>query len=295
MADLRNFFKMRTIPHRIPPELPEDIYETIALNIDDPITYRNFLLANRTTYRRGTPLRQQKREEFFREEIIPREYGGYMYKRYNVNNENTYYYQLLDDDNKVSEEGYIVNGKIEGERKNYYRFGGISSVTNHRNGKLHGIHRSYHPSGEIETESSYVNGVKEGGEREYRDDGSLMQEGQYRGGYPQGIWKRYFPSGNRRSEVIYEDGMLQGLSVTYYGGDPPKVKEVKNYNRNRLHGLYSKYYLTGEVEARAEFRNGKMIKPWTYYTKEGQVEDRSQREEELRKWAQDTFDELMNQ
>ena len=91
---------------------------------------------------------------------------------------------------------FYKNGKLEGERKVFYKSGKIAEETNYKNGIRNGVYRKYTETGVILEEANYVNGLYEG-PAVYRDGlGQIVSKGNYKAGGKHGYWE------------FFEDGKL---------------------------------------------------------------------------------------
>ena len=205
-----------------PPELPEEMYEEIASAIDDPLSYRNYMMSSQALSRRATALRNQKRQQFFPEEIIPQQSRGiFEYRRHIFGADPPKYFSRRfrrnrDRSETTHFEGYVVNGRPYGLWK-YYARGRVMSETNYLDGVAHGPATDYYPSGNIMRELNYNNMKREGPEIEYYDSPEMIRkvEKTYRDGVLHGPEIEYYPNGSIRSTRIYKKGMNNGPWVDY--------------------------------------------------------------------------------
>ena len=59
---------------------------------------------------------------------------------------------------KLDEEYYEINGKKEGEYKEYYMNGNLKVICNYINNKLNGKYKLYHYNGYLDLICNYVDG-----------------------------------------------------------------------------------------------------------------------------------------
>jgi len=91
----------------------------------------------------------------------------------------------------MMEEEYNDNGKLEGEKKTYYKSGGIAEKANFKNGVLEGESQWYSEKGVLIRLFNYKNGALEGPSKSYDSKGRVTMEGVYRNDLKHGIWKFY--------------------------------------------------------------------------------------------------------
>ena len=210
------------------PELPEEMYEEIASAIDDPISYRNYMMSSRILSRLATPMRNQKRQQFFPEEIIPqRQPGIFEYRRHISNSDPPKYFSRVfrrnrDGSETTHFEGYIVNGRRNGLWK-YYDGGRVMSETTYLDGVPHGPETSYHPSGNIMRETNYNRGKRDGSAIEYYDTPEMI----------------------KKMEWTYRDNVFDGLEIAYYPNE--NIKSTRIYIKGRLIGPWADYDEHGRI------------------------------------------------
>lgn len=86
---------------------------------------------------------------------------------------------------------HYKDGKLDGERKVYYRNKALAETSNYKAGKLHGPYLKYSEKGAVLEEVNYVEGVLQGA-AVYRDGaGQIASKGNYRDGQKHGTWEIY--------------------------------------------------------------------------------------------------------
>ncbi|MBA4197670.1 MAG: hypothetical protein C0459_08970 [Chitinophaga sp.] len=91
----------------------------------------------------------------------------------NINNDTIYnglikFYNL--ENNSLISECNYVNGILEGERKDYYKNGVVSTILNYSQGKSNGYVSTYDYNGNIKTKAFYYYGIQVGGITDYREN-----------------------------------------------------------------------------------------------------------------------------
>ena len=64
------------------------------------------------------------------------------------------------DETKLKEEVFMINGKKEGVYKSYHKNKQLYEEVNYINGKKHGIYKSYHINGQLHEEINYIDDIK---------------------------------------------------------------------------------------------------------------------------------------
>lgn len=88
----------------------------------------------------------------------------------------TYHYN-----GNINQEYFEVNGKIEGQLKEYYQYpnGILWKICNYVNGKANGEYRDYHLNGNLATICNYVDGRANGEYKRYDEEGNLIKTEYY--------------------------------------------------------------------------------------------------------------------
>ena len=127
--------------------------------------------------------------------------------------------------NKVSE-GKLVNKITDGTWK-YYHFQSsqLMTIENYKDGKLDGNKKVYYKDGTIAEDANYKAGVKEGTVKTYSEKGMLIDEHLYKKGQYNGLASYYDGAGNKMYEGNYENGNRIGIWKFYENNKV--LKEVK--------------------------------------------------------------------
>jgi len=111
----------------------------------------------------------------------------------------------------------------------YYYSGRIQGDGFFLNGKVNGHRKQYYQNGKISVERNYKNGIENGYEIEYFEDGSIKQKGEFVEGKENGIWDMYFPNGQLKQRSNFINGEMNGESTVYYStGKVLAVEITKN-------------------------------------------------------------------
>ena len=81
------------------------------------------------------------------------------------------------------------------------------------NGKLNGKFVSWHPNGIKESEGQYENGKAVGLFTKWHDDGSLSIQGYYKDGNFDGEWLYWDKDGNITKKLLWDNGVLTSKQI----------------------------------------------------------------------------------
>lgn len=182
----------------------------------------------------------------------------------------------------VRREGNYVNGKREGEWREYSGGGVVVSLENWKENMQSGNQKTYFPSGDLKAEFYCDSNYVEGPYRWYYPNGKLSSVAVYQKGKANGECKLYYSNGQLKSEYYLTDNELTGRrfdysiegkleSISEYDEDNIVTKETL-YTDGKLNKVVS--YTTDSTLVEVKFPNGKtqirfkLIDGW----KEGTVE-----------------------
>ncbi|WP_322550571.1 hypothetical protein [Flavobacterium psychraquaticum] len=126
-------------------------------------------------------------------------------------NDNTCYAIFYDQNgNKVSE-GKLANKVNEGSWKYYhFRSTQLMTVEFYKDGKLEGNRKVYYKDGTVAEDTNYKAGIKEGISKTFSEKGKPIEEHFYKNGQYEGIASYYDGNGNKLYEGIYINGKRVG-------------------------------------------------------------------------------------
>ena len=104
-------------------------------------------------------------------------------------------------------QGYVKNGKLEGEVILFNENGTILATSNYKNGKIHGVEIFYHKNGRLSAINNYRDGELEGESIAYYDNGQLRRKGVWKNTKLEGYWEFYNKDGSiRENSGTYKNG-----------------------------------------------------------------------------------------
>jgi antitoxin component YwqK of YwqJK toxin-antitoxin module len=100
--------------------------------------------------------------------------------------------------------------------------------------------------------------------KEYRGE-TLVEEGYYYLGTKHGRWVTYDGNGDVLSKSTYSKGFLGNSTITYYGTDSTKIKEVIPNWYGKQTGDYFIFHEAGTLAIQGQLDNGVKIGKWIEY------------------------------
>ncbi len=201
------------------------------------------------------------------------------------------YTKFYYENDTVSSEGYLKNGKPDGYWKTYNEKGVLKSEGNRKNFELDSVWKFYNETGKLTMEINYEKGKKNGIRKSYlekeiieehfKDDikqgfttyynanGKMMQIIPFDNGLEHGISKEFDEDSTiisiteyRRGMVISRErmnrkdknGMKQGLWKTFWDND--KTRTEGNYINDKENGFFKTYSPEGNLMLIEKYING---------------------------------------
>lgn len=135
---------------------------------------------------------------------------------------------------------FTVNGKIEGEYKEYSGSTLLQLFT-YKDGKANGKYVRYHSNGKIETLGAYLNNQFDGVWKSYYFDGTIWKSGMYINGKEEGEWTYYQKNGKIDFKGSYVKGKKDGIWRTYF--EDGSLESVKKF----INGTEDKHFVSTEA------------------------------------------------
>jgi antitoxin component YwqK of YwqJK toxin-antitoxin module len=108
------------------------------------------------------------------------------------------------------ERGFFQHGKLEGERKTWYRNGQLWEQEFYQNGELEGERKIWHRNGQLNVRQFHRAGRLEGEYKIWSETGQLLERESYHDGRPDGKCQSWYENGNPHERYFYESGKLKG-------------------------------------------------------------------------------------
>lgn len=184
-------------------------------------------------------------------------------------------------------EGYFLDGKPQGEWKEYDQYGKLLVVANFEKGELNGTVKEYayqEPLQEqfyymeemqdtlpekrtyyLQSESDFTNGMLNGKRTSYDWLGRVVSEEEFKDGYQDGISLERNDLAVSISE--YQNGYLDGYSRTYltFPGEDSILLYDLNFQNGALQGESKSYHTNGNISKRGFFLSGDPIEDYEGY------------------------------
>lgn len=141
------------------------------------------------------------------------------------------------------QEGYFVNGRLDGKLSNWTK--------------------SANKSEEI----TYVNGEKNGKYTAWFLNGKIQIEGEYLSDQKNGVWKYYDAEGKIISLFEMAYNLKNGKVENYYNNG--KLEFDGTYKNDKQEGKWSFYKKDGSLQTQGEFLNGRKVGKWIDYGLDG--------------------------
>jgi antitoxin component YwqK of YwqJK toxin-antitoxin module len=110
---------------------------------------------------------------------------------------------------KIQDEGILINGKLNGYLKIYFKNGLVKSVYNYKNGILNGENFEYYKNGALKLKCNYTDGKKTGLSESYFPNGQLEVSNLLKKGTTfDTAWITYFSTGKIRQIQLAKKGTL---------------------------------------------------------------------------------------
>ncbi|HHH53929.1 MAG TPA: hypothetical protein ENK91_09745 [Bacteroidetes bacterium] len=142
----------------------------------------------------------------------------------------------FDKDGNTVEEGFVKNGKKEGEWIEYNpKDGKIISITSYIDGKLNGKFIEFDNRGYLVKTADFKNDQLDGRYVKYKYN-KIIEEANYENGKLNGIRTKYFDNnGKKQEEVEYKDDVIDGI-VRYYDDKGELTIEYTYKNGKKVSG-----------------------------------------------------------
>jgi antitoxin component YwqK of YwqJK toxin-antitoxin module len=172
-------------------------------------------------------------------------------------------------------EGDYLNGKEDGEWRNYWDNGVIKNKSTFKNGKLNGDWVSYTPQKSLILEGKYKDDLKIGEWRDYYNNGRLKEINTYKivkvkdkqndvlmlgmkqlVSVPHGKHEAYSQVDYQiKAKGQYKNGLKNGTWYDYYpGGVIPTY--VTQYKNGKLHGVMKEFGRRGNLHSEIHYKEG---------------------------------------
>ena len=181
---------------------------------------------------------------------------------------------------QIAEEGIIINGVVDGVKKQWHsngklyirqafrcgipngsrevwgEHGKIIEESIHVNGRLHGVCRKFDHSGQILLETHYEYGLPHGKNRIWFPNGQVRHEEFFCKGFRNSTQKEWYSDGNIKCTAEYKMGVRDGLKQSWHRNGRLQSEEV--FRSNALHGISRHWNLEGRIRRRFSHFGGRL-------------------------------------
>ena len=199
----------------------------------------------------------------------------------NPNGFNVFRYE----NDSVSAEGFLLNGKPNGYWKNYERNGFLKSEGNRKNYLLDSTWKFYKKDF-IKEIVNYTENKRNGEFLEYSDSGILYSASVYKNDTLQGARKIYYSSGQLHFLYNYLDGNYHGeayefdkdsVIISIFNYNKGKLVRRESINRfdseNNKTGIWKTYSNSGVLREEGNYKKGKRDGIFKQYKYNGELEE----------------------
>jgi uncharacterized protein len=204
-------------------------------------------------------------------------------------------------DGTIKSTGTYVNGKVQGERKDFNKVGAVNAVYYYKDNVIEGKVIAYFNTGEKEYEGKYVQGtlsdtlienyangalgslkmmknsITNGDVKTYYRSGKLFTQGQSLNGRNEGEYKSYYENGQLQKTGLYKEGLQIGSWKEYYQNGVLRDESLFD-EKGKLNGSYKSYAEDGKLFAVWDYVHDEIV-GYKNYDKDGKVikENRKQK------------------
>ncbi len=196
--------------------------------------------------------------------------------------------KMLTDGNKTVCEGITVIKEITGEDlsdllsglyEERFWDGQLSLVGTYKDGKLEGQRKIWYKNGQLGRECTYKDGKRDGPCKDWHENGQLWKEFSCKDDKLDGLYKDWYGDGQLWRECTYKDGELEGLYKCWYGNGQLLIEcTYKDGKKDGTHKAWHTYsdqlfqefhYEDGRIKSMKEWNeNGRPVVDRTYKDKE---------------------------
>ncbi len=124
-------------------------------------------------------------------------------------------YKTFYPDGTLMMDGFLLDGKKDGEWKKYYKNGLVKQVFHYDNGFLNGDCIDYYTNSNIQDSMVFKDGVLNGPYKSFNRSGVVLLKGYYNNGNQSKDWDYYYNDGTMDHKTYIENGIAQGWSTEY--------------------------------------------------------------------------------
>lgn len=205
-----------------------------------------------------------------------------------IDRENENYKAYYYENQKISSEGFLINGKPDGYWITYYPNELRKSEGNRVDFQLEGEWKFYDEQGNFINTISYKNGIRDGISTSYQNCYLLKIE-EFENGIQVGIEKEYYPDSSNslvKYEIPYELGRKNGVGyvyaqdgrileiITYQSGFISKREKINRVDEDGLkQGIWKEYFPNGRLKSEKRYKDDALNGYVKIYNQDGKLEN----------------------
>jgi len=139
----------------------------------------------------------------------------------------------------------------------YTAYGGKYAVEPYRNGRLEGERREWYPNGQLRRVTTFRNGTREGLAATWDMSGGKMSEGVYAEGRKQGVWRSWYGADGALDSGVYDHGIRVGYWREHFV-DGTLSGESDSLVAGRR-GTWTWYHRNGRIAAVEHFLDDSLL------------------------------------
>ena len=128
---------------------------------------------------------------------------------------------------------------------------------------------SWYENGNKKYEKYYKNGKRDSLFISYHSNGQKMVHGNFLYGEMDGLWSYWTEDGEMIRESLFS--LTSTISKDFHPNG--MLKTFYSTMDSLRHGTFTEYYNNGKKKEEGMYRNGKKIKMWTLYYRDGEVQN----------------------
>ncbi|MCA9393936.1 MAG: hypothetical protein KC900_07005 [Candidatus Omnitrophica bacterium] len=169
---------------------------------------------------------------------------------------------------KLKAEWTTVDGRKQGDYKEYTENGQLRRHYLYADNEQHGLQIEYSPNGNIKREFDMYRGRLQGEEKTYYESGELNKVTTYKNNRRDGPALVYRKTGLLQRESNYKNGRLSGNRKDFWLNG--QISTLAKYQNGKLHGEFKTFSPEGKLLKVSYYKNGK---PLTNAPSSGQTDD----------------------
>jgi len=158
---------------------------------------------------------------------------------------------------QISAINYHINGKTNGEVRNWFENGQIKEISNWNDGLQNGMYQIYYENGQLKEKVNWINDKRDGKSERWYENGQKEEEMFFTAGLEDGEFLQWHPNGNRKAILKFISGQVDGKGTSYF--ENGKIKVEGFYKDGKREGMFLEYDKNGKVLKKINHINGERV------------------------------------